>query len=158
VPSIEAAVDEASRMGGRVVLNLGPYFEISDDTLRECDPLVVNEVEARDLLGVGIEDAVDPFEMASELAARTRSAVITLGGLGALVAADGDIQHVQTEAVAVVDSTGAGDAFTGALAAALCQGYDLLPSVRRGVAAGTYAVTRPGVQLSYPDETQLPPI
>jgi ribokinase len=158
VPSVEAAVDEASTMGGRVVLNLGPYIEISDDTLCECDPLVVNEVEARDLLKVGLDAVADPFEMARQLATRAKSAVITLGGRGAIVAAAGDTRHVPARVVAVVDSTGAGDAFTGALAAALCQGYDLLPAVRRGVAAGTFAVTRAGVQLSYPTEDQLPPI
>jgi ribokinase len=152
---VEAAIDQAQLIGARVVLNLAPYVPVADDTLRACDPLVVNEGEARDLLGITDASGVDPFEMATRLGSRAKSVVITLGGFGALVAHGGDLEHVPAETVTVVDSTGAGDAFTGALAAALSQGDDLLAAVQHGVAAGTFAVTHPGAQASYPTAEEL---
>ena len=88
---------------------------------------------------------------------QTRSAVITLGSNGAVVADGSRIDRVPADSVDVVDTTGAGDAFTGALAARLAQGSDLLNAVRVGVAAGTYAVQRPGAQASYPSMSDLLP-
>ena len=55
----------------------------------------------------------------------------------------------------VVDSTGAGDAFTGAMAAALSAGHDLLAAVRIAVRAGSHAVTRPGAQASFASAAEL---
>jgi ribokinase len=81
--------------------------------------------------------------------------VITLGGAGAVLAQGGAVEHVPSEPVEVVDSTGAGDAFTGALAASLCRGDDLLSAVRLGVAAGGRAVGKAGAQPSFPMATDL---
>ena len=57
--------------------------------------------------------------------------------------------HVAAAPVTAVDTTGAGDTFTGFLAAALADGFDLDAAVRRGVAAATYAVTRFGARPSF---------
>ena len=95
-------------------------------------------------------------EMAAALGRQARSAVITLGAAGAVVAYGGKVEHLPAEAVPVVDTTGAGDAFIGALAAALCGGADLLSATRLGVAVGSRAVGRSGAQSSYPTREQLP--
>ncbi len=156
-----AAVEHAGRVGARVVLNLAPYRAVHADVLARCDPLVVNEGEARSLLRqlsgpVEDPDGLAAVELAATLGRHTRSAVITLGAAGAMLAYDGTVEHVPAETVPVVDTTGAGDAFTGALAAALCAGAGLLSAVRLGVAVGSLAVGKAGAQSSYPTRQQLP--
>lgn len=152
---IAAAADAAGRLGARFVLNLAPYQPLSDAVLRVCDPLVVNEGEARALLGIADDADTDGGSIAARLGERARSAVVTLGGDGALLVEAGAVRQVPTERVPVVDTTGAGDAFTGALAAALCGGADLTAAVRLGVAAGSHAVGRAGTQRSYPRPEDL---
>lgn len=155
--AIVAASAVAAATGARLVLNLAPYAAMSDEVLNACDPLVVNESEARSLLGAATDAELSGRELAVQLSERSRSAVVTVGGSGAVVASDGGVEHVAAEAVAVVDSTGAGDAFTGVLAARLAGGADLVDAVRLGVAAGTYSVQRPGAQASYPMLSDLVP-
>ena len=143
---IEAAAHLAERAGARVVLNLAPYLEMPEALLGLCDPLIVNEGEALALLDRTIEQIDGPADLAERVGGWARSAVVTLGAAGAVVAAGYDVVHVAAERVPVVDTTGAGDALAGALAAALARGDDLQSAVRRGVAAGTAAVTHIGAR------------
>jgi ribokinase len=157
---VRAAVDQARRVGARVVLNLAPYREIGEDLLAACDPIVVNEGEARSLLSRLADLDADAEQMtagsmSAELGRRARSAVITLGAAGAIVAYGDSVEQVPAESVPVVDTTGAGDGFVGALAAALAAGRDLLDAVRLGVAVGSFAVGRAGAQASYPTVADL---
>ncbi|MFJ8627689.1 PfkB family carbohydrate kinase [Kitasatospora sp. NPDC093550] len=114
-------------------------------------PLVVaNAVEARRLTG-----AADVTAAARALADRTEGVVITLGGDGALVAADGRSSRLPAPAVRVVDTTGAGDVFCGALAAELARGADLHAAAATAVAAGAFAVTALGARGALPRRTDL---
>ncbi|MGI8699663.1 MAG: ribokinase [Nocardioidaceae bacterium] len=153
---IEAAADKAERLGARVVLNLAPYRELPEALLGLCDPLVVNEGEALALLDIAAEDVVDSADLAIRVGGWARSAVVTLGAAGAVVAEGYDTEEIPAGPMTVVDTTGAGDAFTGALAAALCDGADLATAARRGAAAGSYAVGRAGAQASCPRREDLP--
>jgi ribokinase len=155
LPTLEAAVTAADERGARVVVNLAPFRVVPDEVLGRCDPLVVNEGEASALLRERGEDSGDPDTMAAALGRLTRSAVITLGKAGAVYSVGSAVEHVPAPSVAVVDSTGAGDAFTGALAASLCRREDLPEAVRLGIAAGSYAVGRPGAQPSFPRAVDL---
>jgi ribokinase len=158
--AVAAAVATASRVGCRAVVNLAPYRPLPSDLLERCDPLVLNESEAGDLLGREVRGAEAARQAIGEIQRRTTSVVITVGADGALVGVAGEVHHVPAEGVEVVDTTGAGDAFTGALAAALSAGHDLVGAVRIGVRAGSYAVTGAGAQASYPDASALglPPL
>lgn len=142
---VEAACLAAHAAGARVALNLSPAQPISEELLAICDPLIMNVHEAQELLGFAIAD--NTVERAvRRLAERCVSVVITLGSDGA---AFGDTAYVERRAapqVAVVDTTGAGDAFAGALAAALVQGNSLADAVERGIAAGAIAVQHVGAQ------------
>ncbi|MFF7653773.1 ribokinase [Streptomyces sp. NPDC007983] len=145
------------RPGPRVVLNPSPPAPLPAEVLAACDPLVVNEHEARYLLSDDpAGDATDPEAWASALLARgPRSVVVTLGGAGALVA-DGDrTVRVPSLPVDAVDTTGAGDAFTGALAWRLGVGDDLETAVRYAVRVGAAAVTRAGAQVSFPTADEV---
>ncbi|MDY0815259.1 PfkB family carbohydrate kinase [Kitasatospora purpeofusca] len=87
---------------------------------------------------------------ATALAALGDGAVVTLGAAGALVAAGGALHHVPAPEVAVVDTTGAGDVFCGALAARLAQGASLPEAAATAVAAGAFAVTALGARGALP--------
>ncbi|MGK5631699.1 PfkB family carbohydrate kinase, partial [Streptomyces sp. URMC 123] len=85
-----------------------------------------------------------------------RSVVVTLGGRGALaVERGGTVVRVPSVPVRAVDTTGAGDAFTGALAWRLGAGDDLDTAVRYAVRVGAAAVTRAGAQASYPTADEV---
>jgi len=143
---VEKAADALEKKGGRLVLNLSPSTTISPRLLGHADPLVVNESEASDLAGSTIDGPADAENIARRLLASSRSVVLTLGGDG-VVLADGDgVIRLPSKKVTVVDTTGAGDAFAGALAASLSRGDDLKESVEAGIAAGAAAVQYLGAQ------------
>jgi ribokinase len=150
VPAVEQAVAVAVSAGVRPVLNLSPVAGLRQETLAALDPLVVNEHEAAWLLDAAA-DAPDGTELARRLLdIGPRSVVVTLGAAGALIATPGEVREVSAPEVRAVDTTGAGDAFTGALAARLAEGEELATAVRFAVRVATTSVTRPGAQPSYP--------
>jgi ribokinase len=149
VPAFDAAIRTAAVAGCRAVVNLAPYRPVDEDVLALCDPLVVNESEVSGLLGREVRGEAAARDAVSDLLRRCRSVVVTVGEEGALVADADGVHVVAAPQVEVVDSTGAGDAFIGAMAAALSAGQDLPSAVRVAVRAGAHAVTRPGAQASF---------
>ena len=152
-----AAAGVAASAGARVVLALAPFGPVPDALLRHADPLVVNEHEARQMLDStaarsGVE-ASDPA--AALLGLGPRSAVVTLGAAGAAAAWPGGGCRVSAPAVVAVDSTGAGDALTGALAWRLAAGDALGDALGLAVRAAAASVARPGAQPSYPVAADL---
>ncbi|MFJ9624247.1 ribokinase [Streptomyces sp. NPDC101181] len=147
-------VAEAVRGRGpdtRLVLNPSPPAPLPEEVLAACDPLVVNEHEARYILG----DAAGrtPQEWAPALLALgPRSVVVTLGAAGALVADSrtGSLDHLVSPEVEALDTTGAGDAFTAALAWRLGRGDALREAAAFAVRVGAAAVTGRGAQESFP--------
>lgn len=141
---------------GRLVLNPSPPAPLPAEVLAACDPLVVNEHEARFILGDEAGEAPEQWARGL-LALGPRSVVVTLGAAGALVAgpADGDGVRVASPRVEAVDTTGAGDAFTAALAWRLGLGESLVEAARYAVRVGAAAVTRPGAQESYPTAEEV---
>lgn len=153
---IESSIHAAAKAHGRAILNLAPYRPLPERTLALCDPLVVNEAEASAMVGWAVHDDESARRAAEELRQLARSIVITLGAEGAVWADPQCTGRVQIPFVAdVVDTTGAGDSFVGALAVVLAQGASLEQAVRLGVRAGTYAVGSPGAQSSYPTLSDL---
>lgn len=143
---------EISTAGGtRVVLNLAPPRDVPLALLELLDPLVVNEHEAAFLLGRKVEGEKGARSSVQDLLALgPRSVVITLGAAGALVADGASTTHVPAPEVEVVDTTGAGDAFVGALAARLALGDPLPDAAAYAARAGAAAVTREGAQGALP--------
>jgi ribokinase len=149
IDTVTAAVRAAASAGSRVVLNPSPPAPLPAEVLAACDPLVVNEHEARFLLGADAGAA--PEDWAGALLARgPRSVVLTLGPAGALISGPSGTVRIPSPPVEAVDTTGAGDAFTGALAWRLGTGEDLETAVRFAVRVGAVAVTRAGAQESFP--------
>ncbi|MFE7662886.1 ribokinase [Streptomyces celluloflavus] len=152
--TVRAAAASAAAAGTRVVLNPSPAPEsLAPELLAAADPLVVNEHEARQLSG---RADGEPGEWAHALRDQgARSVVITLGGDGALVLDASGIGEIPGVRVEAVDTTGAGDAFTGALATRLARGDGLADAARFAVRVGAAAVTKPGAQPSYPTLDEL---
>jgi ribokinase len=152
-----AAIGLAARDGIRAVVNLAPYQDLGA-AIGLADPLVLNEVEAGQLLGTRIGSVDEALAAAGTLAGRARSVVITLGAHGAVVGATGKAEHLPAPHVAeVVDTTGAGDAFVGVLSAALLRGHPLFEAAAVGVEAASSAVRYPGAAAAYPDFSELFP-
>lgn len=142
------------RPGTRFVLNPSPPQPLPADVLAACDPLIVNEHEARVVLGT--DAGATPEEWAGALLALgPRSVVVTLGEEGALVADASGATRVPAVKVTAVDTTGAGDSFTAALAWRLGAGESLADSAAYAARVGAVAVTRQGAQASFPTAEEV---
>jgi ribokinase len=151
VQSVLRAVEVAAEQGTRALVNLAPTFEVPQELLEKLDPLVVNEHEAAFLLGRQVEGVDGALSAAPELlSSGPRSAVITIGEDGAVLADGESVDHLPAPEVEVVDTTGAGDAFVGALATQLARGASLREAVAYAVRAGAAAVTKEGAQGALP--------
>jgi ribokinase len=151
VETVLRAVEISAERGTRALVNLAPTFEVPRELLEKLDPLVVNEHEAAFLLGsevVGVEGALSAAP--GLLLLGPRSAVITVGEAGAVFASGDSGRHFPAPKVGVVDTTGAGDAFVGALAVNLARDASLEEAVAYAVRAGAAAVTREGAQGALP--------
>lgn len=154
--TVARAIEVAARVGTRVLVNLAPPFEVGRDFLAKLNPLVVNEHEAAFLLGEkveGVEGALSAAPRLLELG--PRSVVVTLGAEGAVFADRDNSGHLPAPRAEVVDTTGAGDAFVGALAVRLARGAPLEDAVAYAVKAGAAAVTKDGAQGSLPTPEEI---
>ncbi|WP_327315188.1 ribokinase [Streptomyces sp. NBC_01235] len=143
----------------RFVLNPSPPRPLPAEVLAACDPLIVNEHEAKVILGEAGADAGAgdrPEDWARALLAKgPKSVVVTLGSQGALVASAESVVLVPSVEVAAVDTTGAGDSFTAALAWKLGTGSSLAEAAAFAARVGAAAVTRRGAQDSFPTAEEV---
>lgn len=149
--AVLAAAEEAHRRGVTVITNLSPYAQVDPALLAATDVLLVNEHEYADVTGAdGLDDAAARLGRVG-----VRQAVITLGADGALVVDGSQTTRVSSPVVDAVDTTGCGDAFTGALAHRLAAGDDLAAAAAFAATVAAFAATRPGAQRSYPTPDEL---
>jgi ribokinase len=142
-----ALLQRARRRGVRTILNLAPAAPVPAPVLDAIDVLVVNEIEAAMAAGEG--GIGDARALAQGLATRhDLTCVVTLGAEGAIAVGPGGNFRIGPLAIDPVDTTGAGDAFVGVLAAALDQGRTLPEALRRASVAAGLACTRLGAQTS----------
>ncbi|WP_308116464.1 ribokinase [Microbacterium sp. EST19A] len=154
IETVEHVAAAAAERGVRVLLNAAPAQRLTAHTLSVCDPLVVNEHEARILLD---DNGGSSFaELAQRLLdAGVVSVIITLGAAGALFGDRSGIETVSSHPVDVVDTTGAGDAFVGATACELAGGRSLRDAVEFATAVAAMSVQVMGAQSSYPDRRDV---
>ncbi|MFE7647558.1 ribokinase [Streptomyces phaeoluteigriseus] len=145
--------------GSRFVLNPSPPRPLPAEVLAACDPLIVNEHEAKVILGAvdgGAAVGDRPEDWARVLLAKgPKSVVVTLGSQGALVASAEGVERVAAVRVDAVDTTGAGDSFTAALAWKLGAGSSLAEAAAYAARVGAVAVTRRGAQESFPTAAEV---
>ena len=143
--AVEAWALAARAAGVAVVLNAAPAQPLAPGLLEAVDLLIVNEGELATLTGIhgDIAAALDALP--------NTGVIVTLGARGACARLDG-VTHLQPGfRVQVIDTTAAGDTFSGVLVAALAQGAPFGAALRRACAASALACTRLGAQASIPD-------
>ena len=149
--AVAAFLGAARAAGATTVLNPAPALPGTLPLLAQADIVVLNETELAAYAPAG--HAV--LAARSLLRGACRAVIVTLGGEGAwLVTAEGDARF-PAPAVAVVDTTGAGDCFCGVFAAGLAAGLALEAAAVRAVAAASVAVTRVGAAPSMPRAAEL---
>ena len=151
LPAVCRAAELARRHGKPVLLNPAPYLAVPDSLLAQVDLLTPNETEAEMLLGGGEAGHGGVANTAEELLRRgVGCVVVTLGREGVFVVRPDEQFHVAGRHVKVVDTTAAGDAFSGALAVGMAEGRDFREAVKRAIAASALSVTKLGAQASLP--------
>lgn len=146
------ALEIAREAGVTTILNPAPAAKLPERIYALSDYVTPNETETEELTGLKVESVDDARRAADSLLAMgVGTAIITLGEKGALLHGKGHSEHVPAvKAGPVVETTGAGDAFNGGLAAALAHGATPPEAVRFACAVAGISVTRPGTAPSMP--------
>jgi len=133
-----------------------PAKPLDADLMKMIDILKPNEIEAQMLSGVVVKDEVSAKAAAQKLLDKgAKSVILTLGEKGCLVAADGKMEFIAAKKVKAIDSTAAGDAFTGALAVGLTEGKSLTEAVNLASHVAALSVTKRGAQASMPTRKEV---
>ena len=146
------ALEIARAAGVTTILNPAPAARLPDRIFGLADYLTPNETETEELTGLKVETVEDARSAADRLLAMgVGTVIVTLGEKGALLHSAGQSEHIPAfPAGPVVETTGAGDAFNGGLAAALARGSSPLEAVRFACAVAGISVTKPGTAPSMP--------
>ncbi len=148
ISNLSHVIAEASRKGCRIVLNPSPFDESFQSLdLKRLDWLIMNEIETEEMFGTQKPEEVIAI---IEKAAPDLSIVLTFGSKGSVCYSKGKIVKQNIYHVKAVDTTGAGDTFTGYFVASLDEGKALEESMRRAAAAAAIAVSRKGAAPSIP--------
>ena len=158
LPVVQHAIAVAHAAGVPVLLNPAPARALPPGLLAQVDVLVPNETEAAALIELPPGAGFDAAAAATRLRALgPRTVIITLGADGVQLAADGLSLHLPAPVVRAVDTTGAGDTFIGAYAAARCDGAGLADAVAYAQRAAALSVMKAGAIAAMPRRDELPP-
>jgi ribokinase len=158
--TVIAAMRLGHKAGAIVMLNLSPFKEVPAEVLADANLLLVNEHEAAQLLG-STDLTLDWEATARGFTARgVRDVVVTLGARGSMVIQGGPenapvLTPIPAAPTSVVDTTGCGDAFTGAVADSLARGEGLVAAARRAAVVASMAAATGGAQDSYPTLSEV---
>jgi ribokinase len=157
LPQVVRAAKVAQRLGCKVVLNAAPAQALTDELWPLIDTMIVNETEAQALTGIALDDLPATAALAAQ-AIRDRGVprvVVTLGKWGAVAIDANSRTYHPAPVVRAVDTTGAGDAFLGAVTVAMAQQLSLANSVEWGIRAAALCVQTMGAQPSSPSRSQV---
>lgn len=156
MPAVETAATIAAQNGVQIILNPAPAQPISDSLLKKVSILTPNETELAILTGLKTDTEEDLFQACTSLLQKGVGAVVvTLGEKGSYYMNSQEHGYVQSNLVTAKDTTGAGDAFNGALAVALCHGNSLRESILYASKVAGYAVTQLGAQPTIPSSFRI---
>lgn len=149
------AMKLANTLGVRVIMNPAPFSDDVLKCLQYVDVITPNETEASLLSGVEVTDLESAREAAQAIVRQgAQRVIITMSSRGALILDNGQFQHIPAFPALSVDTTGAGDAFNGAFAAALASGQTIAQAATYAAAFASLAVEREGAS-NMPDHPQV---
>lgn len=154
--TIAYVVKEAKTKGRRVIINPAPAQPLDDALLDGLFLIIPNETEAFLLTGIKVEDE-DTASRAADifLGKGVQNVIITLGSKGAYFQNNQGHLKINAPVVKAMDTTAAGDTFSGALSVALTEGMDWGKAIRFAVQAASISVTRLGAQASVPYRVEI---
>jgi len=152
----EKAIEIAYKSGVTVVLNTAPVQPVSDELLAMTDIVTPNEVEAELMTGIPIKTLKDCRAAAAVFFSKGVKKVVITWGKNGVYANDGirDVQ-VPISPVIPVDTTGAGDAFSGGFVVALAEGQDFFKAVIFGSVVAGLSCTKFGTAPSMPFRSEV---
>jgi ribokinase len=154
--SIRAAILIAASAGVPIVLNPAPALPLDDGLLRNVGIITPNEHEAALLTGAAVGDDAGVMHAAEAIRRRgVGTVIVTLGARGVYFTDGTQKEWIPSFPVNAVDTTAAGDVFTGAFAVALAERQPPLEACRFACAAAAISVTRPGAQPSAPRRAEI---
>lgn len=154
--AVSCAARLAHSCGVKVMLDPAPPIPMPGDLLETIDIITPNEHEASFLTGMEVTGVESAKLAASDLLSRgVKAVVIKLGAGGVVYSEQGSFGFIPGHSVQVVDTTAAGDAFSGGLAVALCEGKPLGEACRFANGVAALSVTRKGAQTSMPERSEV---
>jgi ribokinase len=149
--TVHCVAELAHRAGVAFILNPAPAQELSPSLLAMVTAVTPNETEAQILTGVQVVDPESACRAADRLLDMgVKAAIVTMGSKGFLLAEGETREYVAAEKVNAVDTTAAGDAFTGSLAVGVARGQSLREAALFANRAAALCVTKMGAQPSMP--------
>jgi ribokinase len=157
VSVVEHGLRMARTSGVTTILNPAPALPLPESIYPLCDYLTPNESEAASMTGIIVDDLAGAERAADALLARgVRNVALTMGANGVFLKNRNLTAHVAAvDAGAVVETTGAGDAFNGGFAVALAEGKDFREAARFACAVAGISVTRRGTAPSMPQRDEV---
>lgn len=154
--TVKLVIEKAHHADIQIVLNPAPIYPISDELLAKIDFLIVNETEASVLSGQAVSSCATAITAAEQFFQRgVKTAIVTLGGEGAVLVSRGYRIYQPAFEVEVVDTTAAGDTFVGSFAACTLEGLPPPEAMLYAAAAAGLAVSKLGAQPSIPDRQDV---
>lgn len=154
--TVEYAIEAAKSRGWMIILNPAPARQIDHKLMSLVDIIIPNETEMALLTSCSV-DTLDEIVYAAGklLEFGVKNVIVTMGAKGAICCNKSGYQQIQAYVVNAVDTTAAGDAYTGGLAAALAESKTLIESMNFAAAVAALSVTRKGAQPSLPWRTEV---
>lgn len=153
---VDYAVNMAYQNNVKVLLNPAPARRLSDELLSKVDIFTPNELECEMITGIPIKSVEDAKTAVEYLRNKgIGNVIITMGKNGVVYNSGDSIIHKPVPKVKVMDTTAAGDSFSGAVAVALTESESIDEAVDFGNKVGTLTVMKKGAQISLPSRLDV---